>query len=94
MMSIYHNDAHKLKLICLSGHPLDQPDHRAHDLWHRPRAWWCSAVNGSAANSGGSREYACYCKCECEWCFYIVSTMYVCTIYTDCKTNKNQNKTK
>lgn len=62
----------KLKLFGLSGHSPDQFDHRAHDLWYRPRAWWSSATNGIVADSAGSRKHAGYCKCEFGYCFFIV----------------------
>lgn len=59
-----------------SGHPPDQPDHRTHDLWYRPRARWSSAADGSASDSGGPWEHAGYCKCE--FAFLLVNT----SVYT------------
>lgn len=46
------------------GHPPDQPDHRTHDLWHRPRARWRGAADGPATDSGGPGEHVGYRKCE------------------------------
>lgn len=50
--------------IGLPGHPPNQPDHRAYDLWYRPRARWCGAADGPTTDSGGPWEHAGYCKCE------------------------------
>lgn len=60
-----HRLFYQLLFIGFPGHPPDQPDHRTHDLWYRPRARWSGAADGFTTDVSRPWEHAGYSKCEC-----------------------------